>query len=132
MTSARIEGLTIAQLQTDRLTITPFTRDLMLAALQTSPRPSISLQIARARPIPDELEVLPILAGDLDAMPDLADWGMQLVARARARARVATVGAVIGCAGMMGRPTPDVLAEVGYGIAPPYQGHGHATEQHSA
>lgn len=111
------------QLQTARLTITPFTRDLMLAALRDHAEvgTALGLRVSPGWPNADELEVLPILAEGLAREPDLADWGMHLVIHTGDRA-------IVGCAGLMGRPTPEGAVEVGYGIAPPYQGQGYATE----
>src|SRR5262245_16239998 len=98
------------QLRTERLTIIPFAREAMLAALA---RPAdagalLGLQVSAEWPNADELGVLPILAEDLARDPELAEWTMHLVVHTGERT-------IIGCVGLMGRPTPDGTVEVGYG-----------------
>jgi RimJ/RimL family protein N-acetyltransferase len=52
--------------------------------------------------------------------PDPWTWGFAVVERERK--------VVIGMAGFKGAPREDRIVEIAYGIAPPYEGRGYATE----
>lgn len=110
-------------LETERLTIRPFDRALMLAAIdeQTGVGALLGLAIAAGWPNADERDALPFLADELARDPSLLDWGMHLVIHTAERT-------IIGTAGFKGKPLDNGTVELGYGIAPGYQGQGHATE----
>lgn len=110
-------------LQTTHLTIRPFTRDLMLAAIKDPAAAGalLELDVAAGWPNDDESGALPFLADELARDPALAEWGMHLFIQRQE-------GIIIGTSGFKGRPLTDGSVEVGYGIAPAYQGRGYATE----
>lgn len=110
-------------LQTTHLTIRPFTRDLMLAALEQPAAAGalLELDVAAGWPNVDESGALPFLADELARDPALAEWGMHLFIQRQE-------GIIIGTSGFKGRPLADGCVEIGYGIAPDHQGHGYATE----
>lgn len=111
------------ELRTKRLMIRPFDRDSMLAALAdpAAAGARLGLGIAAGWPNTDEREALPFLADELARQPDLADWGMQLIVHVEE-------AIIIGTAGFKGRPLDNGTVELGYGVAPAYQGQGYATE----
>ncbi len=110
-------------LQTTHLTIRPFTRDLMLAAIDDPAAAGalLALDVAAGWPNDDESGALAFLAEELARDPALAEWGMHLFIQREA-------GIIIGTSGFKGRPLPGGSVEIGYGIAPDYQGYGYATE----
>lgn len=115
------------QLQTARLTIRPFTRELMLAAVDD---PAVAgallgLRVAEGWPNKAERGVLPLLARRIARDPALADWEMHLFIQTEA-------GMIIGTGGFKGRPDNTGMVDLGYGIAPSYQGQGYATEAGAA
>ena len=110
-------------LETERLTIRPVDRELMLAAIGDPPGAGalLGLAIADGWPNADERDALPYLADELARDPSLLDWGMHLI--------IETAGRIIvGTAGFNGKPLDNGTIELGYGIAPDYQGRGYATE----
>lgn len=111
------------QLQTARLTIFPFTADLMRAALRAPAEAGrlLDVQIPAGWPNSDEAEILPMLADRLDREPARLNWGMHLFIRAADRA-------LVGGGGYHGPPGTDGAVTIGYGIAPEHQGRGYATE----
>ena len=110
-------------LQTTHLTIRPFTRDLMLAAIDDPAAAGalLELDVAAGWPNNDENGALPFLAGELARDPALAEWGMHLFVQRDDRV-------IIGTSGFKGRPLTDGSVEIGYGIVPDYQGRGYTTE----
>ncbi len=108
---------------TARLTLLPVTRDLLLAAVADPALVGkrLGLDVAAGWPNEDERGIFPGLADDLASDPALTAWIMHLIVHTADRT-------IIGCGGPLGRPTPTGSVEVGYGIAPPYQGRGYATE----
>ena len=110
-------------LQTAHLTIRPFTRDLMLAAIEDPAKAGalLDLDVAAGWPNDDESGALPFLSEELARDPALAEWGMHLFIQREA-------GIIIGTSGFKGRPLTNGSVEIGYGIAPGHQGHGYATE----
>ncbi len=110
-------------LQTARLTIRPFTREMMLAALD---EPAVAgallgLRVAAGWPNDAERGVLTFMANQIGRDPALADWQMQVFI-------LTEEGIIIGTGGFKGRPDKTGMVDLGYGIAPAYQGRGYATE----
>jgi len=114
-------------IQTARLTIRPFTREMMLAALDD---PAVAgallgLRVAAGWPNDAERGALAFLANQIERDPALADWQMQIFIQTEG-------GIIIGTGGFKGRPDRTGMVDLGYGIAPAYQGQGHATEAGAA
>jgi len=114
-------------IQTARLTIRPFTREMMLAALD---EPAVAgallgLRVAAGWPNEAERGVLALMANQIERDPALVDWQMQLFIQTEE-------GIIIGTGGFKGRPDTTGMVDLGYGIAPAYQGRGYATEAGAA
>lgn len=114
-------------IQTARLTIRPFTREMMLAALDDPAVAGALLGLRVAAGWPNEAErgVLALVADRIGRDPALADWQMQLFIHTDDRI-------IIGTGGFKGRPDQAGMVDLGYGIAPAYQGRGYATEAGAA
>jgi len=111
-------------LETARLTIIPFTLDLLRAARQD---PALVGQRLRMHvpadwPGPDIAAALPSFIRQLEPDPTQDDWGVHLVGHTAERT-------LIGFAGCNNGP-PDATGtvEIGYDTLPAYQRHGYATE----
>jgi len=114
-------------IQTARLTIRPFTREMMLAALDD---PAVAgallgLRVAAGWPNDAERGALAFLANQIERDPALADWQMQIFIQTEE-------GIIIGTGGFKGHPDRTGMVDLGYGIAPAYQGQGYATEAGAA
>lgn len=111
------------RLHTARLTITPFTLDLMRAALRERREVErlLGARVPPGWPNPDEAEALPLFVRELERDPASAEWGQHLFIHTTDRA-------IAGGAGWKGRPDPTGTVEIGYGVVPSYQRQGYATE----
>ena len=110
-------------IQTARLTIRPFTREMMIAALDA---PAVAgallgLRVAAGWPNDAERGALAFLTNQIERDPALADWQMQIFIQTEEEI-------IIGTGGFKGRPDKTGMVDLGYGIAPAYQGQGYATE----
>ncbi len=114
-------------IQTDRLTIRPFTHEMMLAALDDPAAAGALLGLRVAAGWPNEAErgVLTFLAHQIEREPALSDWQMQIFIQT-------AEGIIIGTGGFKGRPDKTGMVDLGYGIAPAYQGQDYATEAATA
>jgi ribosomal-protein-alanine N-acetyltransferase len=114
-------------IQTARLTIRPFTREMMLAALDDPAVAGALLGLHVAAGWPNDVErgVLAALTNQIERDPALADWQMQVFIQTEERV-------IIGTGGFKGRPDTTGMVDLGYGIAPAYQGQGYATEAGAA
>lgn len=114
-------------IQTARLTIRPFTGEMMLAALDDPvvAGAMLGLRVAAGWPNAAERGALSFLADQIARDPELADWQMQVFIQT-------AEGIIIGTGGFKGRPDKDGMVDLGYGIAPAYQGQGYATEAGAA
>jgi len=115
-------------LATTRLTIVPFTLDL-LRAVRGDPAlvgRRLHMRVPADWPGPDIAAAIPGFIRQLE--PDLSqdDWGVHLVGHTAERT-------LIGFAGCNNGP-PDAAGtvEIGYDVLPAYQRHGYATEVMSA
>ncbi len=114
-------------IRTKRLTIRPFTHEMMLAALDD---PAVAgallgLRVAAGWPNDAERGVLTFMAQQIARDPALADWQMQLFIQTEE-------GIIIGTGGFKGRPDTSGMVDLGYGIAPAHQGQDYATEAGAA
>jgi ribosomal-protein-alanine N-acetyltransferase len=114
-------------IQTARLTIRPFTHEMMLVVLDD---PAVAgallgLRVAAGWPNDAERGALAFLANQIERDPALADWQMQIFIQTEE-------GIIIGTGGFKGRPDTSGMVDLGYGIAPAYQGQGYATEAGAA
>jgi len=109
-------------LETERLSVTPFTPILVEAALTGRTRLGRVLGVR----VPDDWlqndeEILPVIAEMLQADPAYERWGWWLVLH---RAERTIIGEVSWREPRDGTGT----VEIGYGVSPAYQGQGYATE----
>jgi ribosomal-protein-alanine N-acetyltransferase len=111
-----------APLVTARLTLLPFTRDLVVLALRNRAALSrvLGLAVAHDWPGPALEEILPFLDGTMAARPERAHW-MRLIVQRDDRM-------LIGSVGFMDVPDAEQKVELGYHLVPLYRGHGYATE----
>jgi len=115
-------------LETARLTIAPFTLDLLRAARRdpTLVGQRLRLRVPASWPGPDIAAALPAFIRQLEPDPAQDDWSVHLVSHTATRT-------LIGFAGFNNGP-PDATGtvEIGYDVLPAYQRHGYATEATSA
>jgi [ribosomal protein S5]-alanine N-acetyltransferase len=109
-------------LATPRLTLVPFTLDLVQAALRSNHdlHQLLGVAIPDTWPNADYREFLPLYAQGLARRPAESEWSYLIVHSA--------AGVLIGDAGGKGGPDADGVVEIGYSIVPEYQRHGYATE----
>ncbi len=109
-------------LATPRLTLVPFTLDLVQAALCSNAELGTLLGVTIPDPWPnsDYRSTLPRYADRLDRQPAESAWSYLIVQRA---AQV-----LIGDAGGKGGPDSAGVVEIGYSIVSAYQRQGYATE----
>jgi ribosomal-protein-alanine N-acetyltransferase len=115
-------------LETARLTIAPFTLDLLRAARRDPALVGqrLRLRVPASWPGPDIAAALPTFIRQLEPDPAQDDWSVHLVSHTATRT-------LIGFAGCNNGP-PDATGtvEIGYDVLPAYQRHGYATEATSA
>jgi len=111
-------------LETARVTIIPFTLDLLRAARQdpAAVRQCLGLRVPAGWPGPDIAAAIPAFIRQLERDPAQDDWGVHLVGHKAKRT-------LIGFAGCNNGP-PDATGtvEIGYDVLPAYQRHGYAAE----
>ncbi len=111
-------------LATTRLTIIPFTLDLLRAARRdpTLVGQRLQMHVPADWPGPDIAAALPAFIRQLEPDPTQDDWGVHLVGHTAERT-------LIGFAGCNNGP-PDATGtvEIGYDVLPAYQRQGYATE----
>ncbi len=112
-------------LETTRLTVTPFTPALARVALTSRARLGHALGMrVPADWLRDDEEILPLLVEMMQADPANGAyecWGWWLILHRAERTLIGEVSF---------RESPDATGtmEIGYGVVPAYQGHGYATE----
>lgn len=119
--SGRVQ-LATGSIQTEHLTLVPFTLDLLEAAMRDPQEVGrrLGVRIADGWPNPDEQEMLPIIANAYRREPETADWQRLILHRAD--------HTLIGGVGFKGLPDVDGNVEIGYGISPRYRRRGFASE----
>lgn len=110
-----------ADIITERLHLTPFSLELIQAAIRAPAEVGqiLNATVAPGWPEADFAEILPMLADELTRAPDRASWTRFIM--------VAATRTIIGDIGFRTTATPDVI-EIGYGLVPTKWGHGYATE----
>ncbi|MBX3229173.1 MAG: GNAT family N-acetyltransferase [Labilithrix sp.] len=116
-----------AALTTARLELRPFSLAVVRALLEGRPRPELEALVGAELPWtwPSRALVEQAFSASLDAIvaaPDTRLWGDRLMVTREAPARV--VGSVV----FHGRPGPDGVAEVAFGVEDASQGKGYARE----
>ena len=112
----------MAEIQTERLTIIPFARDLALAALRDRAELARRLggNVAEGWPGPEMAEYLPAYTEELAEQPERSAW-VRLALRTADRA-------LIGDMGFHGPPDAAGTVEIGYRTAPAYRRQGYTSE----
>lgn len=110
------------RIQTERLTLIPFTLELLQLTLQSRQALADALHLAVPAdwPGPDFEEILHLVERAFQELPARQSW-MWLVAHRADRT-------LIGSAGFTDLPDERGQVELGYGLIPAYRGHGYATE----
>ena len=109
-------------IQTERLTLVPFTLEFAQATLNNRDKlpEMLGLHIPGDWPNPDYAEILPMIVEGLRNDPPGAER-IRLIVHATDRT-------VIGDIGIIEPPDEDGNVEFGYSIVPDYRGQGYATE----
>ncbi len=109
-------------LETQRLSLIPFTLDLKRAALTEKAKLAelVGALVPENWPGPDVAEALPLLVAILEQDPSGAVWDGIIIHKAD--------GVIIGDMGCKGGPNEEGIVEVGYSIIPEYRMHGYTTE----
>jgi ribosomal-protein-alanine N-acetyltransferase len=113
-------------LQTQRLTIIPYTVESIEAAVEgnSALEKYLGVSVAKGWPIPDLAEALPEFVAMFRADPLLPEWMGFIIHREEKL--------LIGDMGFKSRPSEEGVAEIGYGIVPSYQRKGYCFEAVSA
>lgn len=109
-------------LRTERLTLIPFTRDLIQMTMRSKVElgRTLGAEVPADWPGPDLEEILPFLDDAQSARPERGHWITILMHTAD---RV-----LIGSAGFKDVPDEFGAVEIGYGLIAAYRGQGYATE----
>jgi len=109
-------------LQTPRLTLVPFTHELITAAINDRAlfAQRLGAHVPDDWPGPDFADLLPMLAQQLAQAPADAPWTRLVIYTADR--------ALIGDVGCHGPPDENGVVEIGYSIVPACRSHGYATE----
>jgi [ribosomal protein S5]-alanine N-acetyltransferase len=109
-------------LETQRLTLLPFTLELKKATLTERARVSemLEVEIPDAWPGADLLDALPCFIDVMEKDPAAPVWDGIIIHKAEHIA--------IGGIGFHGGPDEAGMVEIGYNIIPVYEGQGYATE----
>lgn len=112
----------MAQLQTKRLHMEPWTADLVRAAINDKRKLGDMLEVTvpDSWPNPDFVDVLPFILQSLQRDPHSGRWSGLIIHSADQT--------VIGTMGFKQPPNAEGMVEMGYDIIPEYQGSGYATE----
>src|SRR5690242_20532405 len=109
----------MADLQTARLTLRPFTSTQVHAALagRDALAAQLGIRVPEEWPQPDFAGILPLIAELLQTAPALEEWTRLIVHSAD--------NALIGTIGTHG-PPEDGAVEIGYDVVPAYRQQGYA------
>jgi RimJ/RimL family protein N-acetyltransferase len=120
-------GRTIGGIQTERLILIACSADVLRALLSDRGRAQELLGAAVPEGWPDAelMDILPASLERLEADPASLGDGVWVIVAREPRT-------VVGSAGFLGPPDQDGAIELGYGIHPPHQGAGYATEAAAA
>lgn len=122
MSDTHSESNNLLGLHTARLTLVPFTLELVNAARTDRDlfTQRLGAHVPDEWPGPDFADLLPMLAQSLNQQPDDARWTRLIVHTADQ--------VLIGDVGCHGPPDEHGVVEIGYSIVPAYRSHGYATE----
>lgn len=111
---------------TPRLTLVPFSLDLMQTAIAGKDRLAALLQITilASWPGPDLADALPAFAQNMAKEPNAPTWVGLIIHK--------TDSTLIGDIGFHGAPDEHGTVEIGYSIVPEYRNQGYATEMATA
>lgn len=109
-------------IETPRLTLVPFSLDLMRAAIAGKDRLAelLKVTIPASWPGSDLAEALPVFAQNMGKEPEAPTWIGLIIHK--------TDNSLIGDMGFHGAPDENGAVEIGYSIAPEYRNQGYATE----
>ena len=110
------------RLETARLLIVPFERELLRAAMRGAPELSraVGLPVAPGFPNPDLVQALPYQARSVERTPALSEWSGLMIHAAEQT--------VFGSLAFKGLPDRTGTVEIGYGIAESYWRQGYTSE----
>lgn len=113
----------MGDLFTARLTLTPFTLELMKTMLENKDGLGqvLAIQVHEEWPRPDITEALSLFVGAMEGDPAQCVWGIWLVIHREDRT-------LLGEAGFHGPPDEAGMVEIGYSVLPGYREQGYATE----
>lgn len=109
------------KISTPRLELIPCTRDLLEALSRSETEFSEKLGFELAEGWLQFPESIPYALRMVEADPEAEVWGMFVIRHIEA-------GKIIGTCGYKGAPNADGMVEIGYAVAPGFQGEGIATE----
>ena len=111
-----------SRIETERLSLIPYTLDLVRLTLQgrQSLAEALALAVPPEWPGPDLEEILLLVESAMLELPARQRWNWIVAHRADRT--------LIGSAGFKDLPDLQGQVELGYGLIPAYHGHGYATE----
>jgi len=109
-------------LETNRLTLIPFSLDLKMAAIteKATLGEMLGVGVPDSWPGPDLAEALPVFVKNMEKDPSGPVWDWLIIHK--------TDKVLIGDIGFMGGPDEEGTVEIGYSIVPEYRNQGYATE----
>ncbi|QDP39050.1 GNAT family N-acetyltransferase [Radiobacillus deserti] len=109
-------------IQTERLSLLPFTKEMVTATIKGKDtlEDLIQLKVSSEWPNTDYAEILPFVEKQLIQNPGGSKWSYLIVNNSDQT--------VVGEVGCKGGPDENGLVEIGYGVVPSYQRKGIASE----